>query len=446
MTGRKKGLVFMFVLVLIVVFSGTLIFAAGQAEQDQEIEIDGFDWKRFDGDSIRVLALKFYYGNILEEKLSEFEDLTGIEVVFEAYPEDQFRQKLAVEHASGSRNIDVFFTGTAYEGEKFSRSGWYEPLDGYITDENLTSPDWDSDDFIKSVWDAQVFDGNMIAIPVNAVTWLLTYNSKYYVENGLEPPQTMDDLLVNAATLTGDGVYGYVGRGSRTQSVALYGIFLHAFGGSWLGEDGLSAFNSPEGIDALEFYANLMNNYGNPGAEENSWYEVLSLMQQGKAAQIIDTNTFMGQLIDPEQSKVFDEVSFAPIPAGPTGISISELWSWNLAISGLSTKKNQAWYFIQWATNKDIQSEIQLKGLPTSRQSALSNPEFAESVNSSWLESTLKSFEVARPVIHPRVVEIAQIEDAIGTSIVNVLIGKKDAKTALDEAAVTVNSLILETK
>lgn len=404
-----------------------------------------FEWQQFAGESIRVLGLKFYYTDIIAKKLPEFEKLTGMKVSLETYPEDQFRQKIVIEMAGGSTTIDAFTTGTAYEGRKFFVSGWYEPLDKYINDPELTDPSWDPEDFIRSVYNAQVMDGTRVAIPLNAVTWLLIYRDDLYKEFGLSVPQTMEEFELNTKKLTYDDVYGYVGRGKRTQSVPTWSIFLHAFGGQWLDANRNPAINSAQAVNSLRFYAKLMRQYANPGAAENDWYDVLSMMQQGKVAQIIDTNAWIGALSNPEKSKVVDKVSYAPVPVGPGG-PVAELWSWNLAISSLSRKKKAAWLFIQWVTGRDMQRHIQLQRLPSARQSAWNDPEFAKIANESWLQSTMKSFEVARPIAHPSVVQIAQIEDVIGTAIVDVILGHREAKQALDAAAKEMKEIMMDTE
>lgn len=396
---------------------------------------DSFDWRKYEGQSIRFVGLKFYYNDFIAEKLPEFEKLTGIKVNMETYPEDQFRQKVVVELTGGSRDLDVFNTaGTCYEGYKFNQAGWYEPLNNYISNPSLTNPNWDPDDFIPSVANAQIVDGKRIAVPLNAVSWLLIYRKDLYQQYGLNVPKTMEELRENAKKLTQNDVYGYVGRGKRTQSVATWSMFLHAFGGQWLDEKRNPAINSPQAIQALEFYADLMKNYANPGAAENDWYDLQSLLQQGKVAQAIDASAWLGALVDPEKSRISETVSFARMPDGPGG-SVADLWSWNLAISSLSQKKGPAWYFVQWATGKEMQYYAQLKNTPTARISAWDLPEFKNATNQEWLKAVSESFAVARPILHPPVVAVSEIEDVIGEAIVNTILGLQDAKSALDQAA-----------
>ena len=431
---------------LALVLIAAMAFAGGKTEQEEKAEPQGFSWQKYSGEEIRYLALRFYYTNLIKEKLPEFEELTGIKVNLEDYPEDQFRQKMVVELAGGSTTIDAFATGTNYEGRKFYSAGWYEYLDPYLADANKTDPDYNVDDFIKSVWDAQVFEGNRVAIPLNCVTWILYYRKDLYEKAGLTPPKTMDELKANAAKLTQGDIYGFVGRGKKTQAVSEFGPFLFAHGGRWLDEQRRPSFNSPEGVKALELYAELMSKYANPGAAENNWYDEMALMQQGKAAQICDTAAWLGKFVNPKDSKVVDKLGFVHVPVVPGKPVLANLWSWNLAISSLSKKKDPAWLFIQWVTGNDMQIFIQSKNFPTARKSAWNSPEFAKVTNHDWLKAVLASFEHATPMGHPAVIEVQQIEDVIGTAIVETILGNTPAKEALDQAAKEVAEIMKRTE
>ena len=56
-----------------------------------------FDWKRFKGEKIEVSLQKRPFHDVLQKYEPEFTALTGIEVVSEQAPEQQYRQKLAIE-------------------------------------------------------------------------------------------------------------------------------------------------------------------------------------------------------------------------------------------------------------------------------------------------------------------------------------------------------------
>ncbi|MBW1699327.1 MAG: sugar ABC transporter substrate-binding protein [Deltaproteobacteria bacterium] len=415
------------------------------------IPSSAFNWRQFEGEKIRVLALKFYYTNFIKEKLPEFEKLTGIKVVYEQYPEDQYREKIVVEHAAGSTAIDAFWTGPTYEGMKFYKSGWYQPLNDYLKDPNLTNPDFEPEDFVESVWAINSIGKDQVSVPVNAITWLLMYRKDLYKKYGIPVPKTLAELEEAAKKLTldtnGDGkidIFGFAGRGKKTQAPASWGPLLYAFGGSWLTPDRKPAINSPQAIEALKYYKRMMRNYANPGAADNHWHDVVTLMQQGRVANMIDTMAFFGYMEDPKKSKVVGKIGCALVPAGP-GAHVSDLWCWAIAISKFSKKKKPAWLFIQWATSKDIQKWIQRKKFPTSRKSSWNDPEFKKMANPEWIRAIQENFKIATKVCHPQVVAIAEVEDVVGLAITNSILGA-DPKAELDKAQKLIEEIMAKTE
>jgi len=400
-----------------------------------------FDWQRFKGEELHVLALKFMYNSLTAERISEFEKLTGMKVAFDQYPYKAYLQKTLVEFGGSSTRTDVYNIGPTSMGKKYVNAGWCESLDKYVNDPELTNPDWDPDDFIESVWDANVMDGIRVGIPLNAVTWILYYRKDLFARKGLVVPQTMAELELNAQKLTYDNHLGWVSRGNRLQSVPIWGIFLHAFGGSWLDENRNPAIDSPEAIESCKFYAHLQQDYSNEGAAQNSHWEAVSLVQQGQAAQYIDTCTYIGLVEDPEKSTVLGKMGYGRIPSGPGG-RVAELWCWSFGISPFSQKKDAAWYFIQWASSKEMQGWIQTHKFPSARKSIWAQPAYTEAWPEDWLKSVIKSFKVAAPICHPSVVEMNQIEDVIGEALVNVELGYDTPEDALRRAAAEMKTIM----
>src|SRR5262245_8520000 len=67
----------------------------------------GFDWKRHKGEHLEVSLTLGPRGTLLQKYQKEFEKLTGISVGSEQVPEQQHRQKVAIEFASGRTSFDV---------------------------------------------------------------------------------------------------------------------------------------------------------------------------------------------------------------------------------------------------------------------------------------------------------------------------------------------------
>src|SRR5438046_9288224 len=70
-----------------------------------------------------------------------------MKVKWETLTEIQARQKLTVEMTANSGGIDAFFTSLHVEKKRFWKAGWYHPLNKFLDDKSLTSPDFDWKDF-----------------------------------------------------------------------------------------------------------------------------------------------------------------------------------------------------------------------------------------------------------------------------------------------------------
>jgi len=169
----------------------------------------------------------------------------------EDYPEDPFRQKLAVEMSAKSKSVDVFTTGTMREGRQFFTSGWYGDLTPLVNDASATSAEWDKNDFIEAVWKAHQFAGKQVAVPVQANVQLLYYRKDLFDAAGLKPPKTLDELEAAAKRLHNPpSVYGFVARGRKTQAPYTWSHWLYANGGSWLSPDGKPGIGTPAALAA----------------------------------------------------------------------------------------------------------------------------------------------------------------------------------------------------
>jgi multiple sugar transport system substrate-binding protein len=413
---------------------GTLLVAAavltvvgpGQAAQ--------FNWKQAQGTEIRLLALRAWFTDHWKANLPEFEKLTGIKVVVEDYPEDPFRQKLAVEMSAKSKSVDVFTTGTMREGRQFFTSGWYGDLTPLVNDPSATSAEWDKNDFIDAVWKAHQFAGKQVAVPVQANVQLLYYRKDLFDAAGLKPPKTLDELEAAAKRLHNPpSVYGFVARGRKTQAPYTWSHWLYANGGSWLSPDGKPGIGTPAALNAVNQYVRLLRTYGDPGITDNGPMEVQTHFLQGRAAMILDAVSWAGLFSDPQKSKVAGKWEGTLAPPGSAGVTY-ELWAWSLAMSPFSEKQKAAWLFMQWATSKEMQKPLHLRSFPMPRKSLWTDPEWKSKLQPGYYEAAMTQVQSARPIGHPPFVASPEITDVVGIAINNALAGK-DAKAEMDAAS-----------
>ena len=247
-----------------------------------------FDWQQAKGTQLRVLLNKHPWQGAIEPHLKEFETLTGIKLVAEVYPEDQFRAKVLVELTSGASSIDVFMSMPAQEGLKYVRAGWLQPVDEFLKNPALTAPDYNWSDFLEKTREAMVIEGKIVGLPIQVENTSLMYRKDVFQKYNVKVPTTLDELeaaakALNGKAMTDDGQpgYGIVARGKRAAATSQFAAYLHAMGSTWLAPNREPIFNNEDGIKALELYGRLLRLYGPPGSENNHWYEASSIFSQG---------------------------------------------------------------------------------------------------------------------------------------------------------------------
>ena len=112
-----------------------------------------------------------------------------------------------------------------------------------------------------------------IAVPSDGWGQMLVYRSDLYEAAGLEAPDSYQDIMDGAMALhdPDNGFYGFCGANSASE-LYTWQVFEHialANGATFVDAEGNITFNTPEMVEAIQFYVDLMNNYGQP---ESDWY------------------------------------------------------------------------------------------------------------------------------------------------------------------------------
>jgi multiple sugar transport system substrate-binding protein len=389
------------------------------------------NWKQCQGTEVRFLMNKHPFTSYIEPRLADFEKLTGINVVIEAFPEDQYRNKRTIELNAGGK-VDGYMIMPGQDDLHYWKAGWLQPLDGYIKDASLTEADWDPKDFFTSFTKASTVDGKQIGIVINAETSLLAYRKDLFTKFKQKVPATMKELeqvakFFHGKEVDGKKLVGITLRGKGAAATSQWVDFLYTFGGSWTNAQGQSNFASAEDIASFKFYGDLLRLYGPQGGTMLHWAESTSSFMEGKAAMIYDANVFKALYENPKESKVAGKVGYAVIPAGPTGKRLPHVSNWSLSISKTSTPERQkaAWLFVQWATNKANGLGALVSGVPSGRASSWNSPVYkSKDKQPDWTAATMKSFEIGQPQWNPPVINVPEIRDITGQVIVDAISGK----------------------
>ncbi len=124
-------------------------------------------------------------------------------------------------------------------------------------------------DLPEGILNAGKFEGDVYSVPIEAGTLYLIYNKDMFAEAGIEnPPTTWDELYEDAKLLTKGEQYGVwlpIEPNERTSWT--WETFLWQNNGELLNSDSTNiGFNTPEGLEALEFYTGLVKDGYSPTA------------------------------------------------------------------------------------------------------------------------------------------------------------------------------------
>jgi sorbitol/mannitol transport system substrate-binding protein len=390
---------------------------------------------------------------IIMQKLSkEFEKAhPDIRLDWVVLEENVLRARVTTDITTRGAQFDVMTIGT-YETPLWGKKGWLVRLD-----QDLPAS-YDLADVLRPIRDGLSDGDKLYALPFYGESSFTFYRKDLFQKAGLTMPErpTYDDIarFARATTDPKTGVYGICLRGKPGwgENMAYVNTLVNTFGGRWFDESWKAQLDSPEWHQAIGFYVELMKKYGPPGASSNGHNENRALFATGKCALWIDATVAAGYLANPRESKVADQVAFAPAPIQKTPNGAQWLWSWALAIPSSSKRIDAAKQFIQWATSKEyVQLVARSDGWtavpPGTRKSTYEQKEYLKAAPFAPL--TLKAILAADPkhptaqpvpytgVQYVAIPEFQSIGTQVGQFIAQALVGKATVDEALTLAQST---------
>jgi multiple sugar transport system substrate-binding protein len=396
-----------------------------------------FNWRRFAGEKIDVLYVKNSRSDLLMAKTREFEALTGITVSAEAIPEQQQRQKVLIEFTSGKPSFDVVALSLHVQKRIAAKGRWLTDLKPMLADGSITNPDLDFADFGAAGLNFSTQnDGTMDTLPKFVDYWILYYNKELFQQKGVAYPKTMDEIFTAAQKLhdPSKGIAGFVSRGLKNANVPVWTSWLLGQDMEAIDPRGNLNTNTPEAVWAAELFARLNRDVAPAGTIGFNWNECQTSFATGRAAMWLDGIGFAAPLEDPTKSRVVGKVGYGVVPAGPKA-QHSAIFGDGMGIPRASTKKNAAWLYIQWATNKENQLNMLKAGAGApARNTPFQDVETIRASNfgKEWFDTILASAKIGRPGL-PVIVPVTEFRDIFGVALTN-CIGGANAKAELAKA------------
>jgi sorbitol/mannitol transport system substrate-binding protein len=383
------------------------------------------------------------------ELSSRFEaENPDIKLRFITLSENQARAKITASTSMGGGEFDVVMISN-YETPQWAENGWLVNLSEYASN----TPGYDENDFIPSLRESLSYEGNMYSVPFYGESSFLMYRKDLLEQAGISMPRTptWDQVRDAAAKLDSPDMVGICLRGKPGwgEVLAPLDTVINTFGGRWYDEQWNAQLTSPEVVKAVEFYVNTVREYGEPGAATAGFGECATQFAQGRAAMWYDATSAVSTVEDPESSTVVGKVGYAMAPIMEKENS-GWLYTWSLGIPESSDKKDAAWKFISWMTDKDY---IKLVGEelgwarvpPGSRLSTYEIPEYKEA-SAAFGQVTLDSIEGAnplKPTVQPvpytgvqflAIPEFQDLGTRVSQQISAAIVGQKSVMDALEQS------------
>jgi len=327
----------------------------------------------------------------------QFTEQTGINVEWVTLEENVLRQRVTTDITTNGGQFDIMTIGM-YEAPIWGSNDWLVPLDDL-------SAEYDVDDILPAMRAGLSYEGTLYAAPFYGESSMVMYRTDLMEAAGLEMPAAPTWQFIREAAAAMDDPANDIngiclrGKAGWGEGGAFITVTGNSFGARWFDEDWNAQFDTPQWAEALNFYVNLMNDYGPEGYATNGFNENLSLFNQGKCGMWIDA-TVAASFVTGDDSTVADSVGFALAPnAEGVDKRANWLWAWALAIPAGTQQADEAKQFIEWATSKDyIELVAANEGWanvpPGARTSLYETPEY-QAV--PFAQMTLDSINAADP-------------------------------------------------
>jgi sorbitol/mannitol transport system substrate-binding protein len=222
---------------------------------------------------------------------------------------------------------------------------------------------------------------------------------------------------------------------------------VNTFGGTWFTEDWGAAVNDEPFREAVQFYVDLVREHGELGASQAGFTECLNNLVQGNAAMWYDATSAAGSL-EASDSPVKGKIGYAAAPVVETDTA-GWLYAWSWSIEEASSKKDQAWDFISWASSKEYEelvgTELGWSRVPAGkRASTYENPQYLAEAG-AFADPTRQAIETADPLdpgVQPRpapgiqfvdIPEFPALATQVSEDVSSAIAGQMSVDDALDQ-------------
>jgi multiple sugar transport system substrate-binding protein len=325
----------------------------------------------------------------------------------------------------GGQTPDVSQMGTDMMGQ-FVATGALEPVGEGI----------DSSTYFESAWNTNVVDGAAYGVPWYVETRVLYYRTDLAEAAGItSPPATWDDLKAMAKALQEQGGARW-GISLGTKNYQEYAPFLWSNGGQIMNDAGEFTLDSPEAVEALEFYDSFFEEGLSP-KEVPEGFDITPAFVSGTHPMFFSGPWHVGLITDAGGADIEGKWAVVPLPKKTSGTSF--VGGSNLVVFQDAPNKDAAWAFVQFMSRPDIQVRWYEEAtvLPAV-QAAWDDPKLSGDANVAVFGQQLEDTQAPPPIQ-----TWSEIANAINEQLEQVTVGSvsaADGAAAMQQQATSIGT------
>ena len=395
-------------------------------------------------DEINVVMFGMPYTNGLAKLADDFEAETGIKANIDVIGQDVFENRITLSFTGGTGDIDVVHT-PVIQVQRWIKAGWLHPMTGLVSEETTS-------DILAGPLGAYRVNGDQWALPFFAGVGLMSYRMDLLEAAGADVPETWADMLDVAAKIKTDDQAAIALRAVPGQgfNMFIFPMVMRAYGGTFFadyeGGDLTPAINSPENIEALKIYTQLINEYGPAGAGNFNFAEVNAAAKNGDIAFAVEGTGIISQIVDPDKSKFADVTGIALPPGGPAGRSPA-IGVHGMGIPASAPNPELSAKFIEWAVSAETVSKIAMsESFPDFTTSSVAEnadvvAKYA-AIHPDFLTTRVAALDLAIGHYRPLIPEWPALGQAIGESVNAAINGLMSPEDALEQAEADMRDIL----
>ena len=372
--------------------------------------------------------------DIFQRMMQTYRDETGNDVTWVGWTWADTAQQLLIRSQGGEQldiaQVDIGIFNTVQQA-------------GLLADLNeVLGEDYMKETFQQSTLDVGNVDGKQYGFPWSMASISMVYNPEILAEAGWEEvPITLEEFEQCLADIKAmdPEIIPYAVSTKDDTCAGDFMPWLWTFGGSLYGEDGSVTVDSPEAVECVKWYQDMLGK--GYIAMDVGRGDARQLFAQGKVAFYDDAVLAKGQAVSngvaPEDVVNVCQAMLRPVKnEGDT--PQSTMWGHMLVIFNSSEHKEAAAELAKTLVSDDVALEyFEENGMPPVTNSAA---ELDEVKNDPYLSTFSASTATARLEETARMTNASEIKSIITEELQYALLGQKTAEEAVAEMGSRMNS------